>query len=189
MSDLLDGLTGKGGEFVPVEGGAGPGESGPDSGSPFDRFINRLVPGGPPDDEFNRALLYAAIGSLLALAGAVLLALLPSGDTIRDSGFFVLGKLTLANFVDAAGSAAGPVALMAFVLLLVTGAVALSKQRGDAAAAVCVAQPVVGVLSLGGSGLAWAAFLAVIALNLAIYAVLVAVGFGVLLAVLAGAGE
>lgn len=161
MSELLDRFA----------GGAGPGHSGP--ASAFDRFLDRLVPGEPPADDFDRALLYGALGSVLTLAAAGVLALLPSRDSILGMGFFVVGRRTLANVMGVAGDAALPVAALGTILLLATGAVALAGRRDGFTGALCVAQPVVGVVALGGSGLGWIALLAIIAVNLAIWAVVV----------------
>lgn len=149
----------------------GPDEPGP--GSAFDRFLGRLVPGEPPPDEFNRALLYAALGSGLTLASAGVLALLPSRGSILNSGFFTLGRRTLANVMGIAGDAAVPVAVLGAVLLLATAAVALMGRRDGFTGALCVAQPVVGVVALGGSGLGWLMLLAVIAVNLVFWVIVI----------------
>lgn len=187
MSDLFDKLTEKGGELVPL-GGVKPGaDPGFEPGSPFDRYLGRLVPGGPPEDGFARALANAVVGAGLALAGAGALAMLPSGDTIRGSGFYQVGKLTLANLMDGAGRLAGPVAIIGVVLLLLIGLLALSKLRGSLTNAVCVAAPVTGVLFAASSAVPWIVLIGLIVAHLIVYAMIGALVLAFGFAVLAGA--
>lgn len=183
LTDLFDKLTESGGQLVPVgrESGADH-EFAPDS--PFHRYVETLIPGDGPAEPYDRALLLAAAGSLLTLAGAAIVAVLPAGDTVRDSGFYKIGRLTLANFLDLAGSSAGPLALLAVVLLLVTGGLGLTRRAGNFAEALCVIQPVIGVAVVAGSAFAWITMLLVFALNLGYWVVLitlVALGLGLVL--------
>lgn len=115
-----------------------------------------------------------------------MLALLPSRSTILSSGFYAVGRRTLANIMGVAGDAALPIAIIGVVLLLATGAVALAGRHDGFAGALCVAQPVVGVVALGGSGLGWAALLAIIALNLVVWVVLIALTAFIAIAFLIG---
>lgn len=166
LSELLD-------KLVPVT--ASKPDSGGDSGDPsaFDRFLGTLVPGDAPGEEFERALLYAALGSVLTITAAGVLALLPSKETILASGFYVLGRRTLANVMGMAGDAAVPIAIFGVTLLLVTAVIALLGRRDDLTGVLCVVQPVVGVGTMGGAGLGWLALLAIVALNLLIWIVLI----------------
>jgi hypothetical protein len=184
LSELLD-------KLIPESGsqpGGGGGSGGP---SAFDRFLGTLIPGKPPGDEFDRALLYAALGSALTIASAVVLALLPSRETILGSGFYTVGRRTLANVMGVAGDAAMPIAIFGVVLLLLTGLIALVGRRDGFTGMLCVAQPVVGVGAMGGAGLGWLALLAVIAVNLLIWIVLitlvVVIGFAFLFGMLGAA--
>lgn len=148
--------------------------------------MGTLVPGDPPADDLNRALLYAALASLLTFASGVMLALLPSRDTILGSGFYAVGRRTLANIMGVAGDAAMPVAIIGVVLLLMTGAVALVGRHDGLTGAIYVAQPIVGVVALGGAGLLWATLLVVLLLNLVIWVLLIALYVAVLLLILGG---
>lgn len=166
LSELLD-------KLVPVTESKP--DSGGDSGGPsaFDRFLGTLVPGDAPEDEYERALLYAALGSVLTITAAGVLALLPSKEAILASGLYVVGRRTLANVMGMAGDAAVPIVIFGVTLLLVTGVIALLGRRGDLTGVLCVVQPVVGVGAISGAGLGWLALLAVIALNLLIWIVLI----------------
>jgi hypothetical protein len=166
LSELLDTLVPGTGQSEEPDFPGGP--------SAFDRFLDTLVPGDPPPDDFNRALLYAVLGSGLTLVSAVVLSLLPSKETILGSGFYAVGRRTLANVMGVAGDAAMPVAIFGAVLLLLTGVVALIGRRDGFTGALYVVQPVVGVGALGGAGLGWAMLIAVIAINLVVWIALIA---------------
>jgi hypothetical protein len=176
LSELLD--------RVAEVNNAGPGPSG--SVSAFDRFLETLVPGELPSEDFTRALLYGAVGSLLTVVSAAALALLPSRDVILDASFYAVGRRALANFMGIAGEAALPVAIIGAVMLLATAVVALVGWRDDFTEALCVAQPIVGVAALGGAGLAWLALLAAIVLNLVIWVAMIALVTIVAIAFMAG---
>lgn len=120
------------------------------------------------------------MGSALTLAGAALLAGLPSGASIRDSALFVLGDITLGKIVDTGGALAAPLAIIAVLLLLATGALWLSGRRDEVPAGVCVVQPVLGVLAIGGSIVSWVLVLAAAVLTILIYAALTYLGFQIL---------
>jgi hypothetical protein len=163
MSQLLEKLTPGTGSWP----GGGP--------SAFDRFLGTLVPGKPPSDEDGRALVYAALGSGLTFAAAAACALLPEKESILGAGIYAAGRRTLANVMGAASDAALPLAILGGVLLLLTGAVALAGRRDGFRGAVCIASPVVGVGALGGAGLSWLTLLVILAVNLLIWAVVIAV--------------
>lgn len=187
MSDLFNEFTQKGGELVPL--GREPGADDASPGSPFDRFLGRLVPGEPPDDDYTRALLYGAVGSLLALGGAFLLAALPSSEAIRASDLFLLGDITLGKIVDGAGTLAGPLAILAGLLLVATGVLWISGRRDDLTATVCVVQPVVGVLAVAGSAIPWTLVLAAALLTIVLYVILTIIAVAILFGLLLGALE
>jgi hypothetical protein len=165
MSQILDKLTPGTGSWP--GGGGGP--------SAFDRFLGTLVPGQPPSDEYGRALLYAALGSALTLTASAACALLPEKESILGAGVYAAGRRTLANVMGAASDLALPLAILGGVLLLLTGVVALIGRRGDRiSGAVCIASPIVGVGALGGAGLSWLTLLVILAVNLLIWAVVIA---------------
>jgi hypothetical protein len=139
VSELLD-------KYVPgVGAGAGAG-GGP---SAFDLFLERLVPGEPPADEFKRQLLYAGIGAALLIVAAVGLAALPSPAWILDSGFFALGDATLAKVMRIAEALVLPVFLCGVFVLGVTGVIALIGQRGEVVDGFCIAITICGVVGIG----------------------------------------
>jgi hypothetical protein len=175
-SELLDMLTSDG---SPPDDDAG-------SPSAFDRLLGSLVPGDLPADDFNRALGYAALGSAMILASAAVLSLLPSERAILHSGFYAVGRRTLADVMGVAADAALPIAILGVVLLLATGAVALVGRRDGLTGALYVVQPVVGVVALGGAGVGWATLLMAIAINLLVWVVLIALAVALGLAFVSG---
>ncbi len=185
MSELLDNLTSEEPRVEVLDPPSPDDEF--DRNLAFDRFLARLVPSTPDEAGFGRAFLYAAAGSALALLGSFALMALPSGDSIRESGFYLVGKVTLGNLVEWSGSLAMPLAILAAALLLATGVLYVAGRRDGLSSTVCVAQPVVGVASLGGALVPWALIVAVVVLNLALYAVIAFVVFAALGAFLMGA--
>lgn len=155
-------------------------------GSRFDQFLSRLVPGEPPRDEFDRALLFAALGSSITLVAALVLLAMPAEESIRETGFFAVGRDSLAGIVGFAGSAALPLAALAICLLLLTGTAALTRRLDAAKPALCIAQPIIGVASLAGSGIAWALVIAIVAINLFLWALAIAIAVFLAVSVLIG---
>lgn len=186
MSKLLETIEGSAKELVrraPDEeesGGSSP------AGSPLDRLLDRLVPGEPPDDDFGRALQYGAVGSCLGIGGAFLLLLLPDGEDIANSGFLLVGKRTVGHLVDGMGSIAVPLLILAVLLLATTGVLGLIGRRVSLTGPVCVAQPAVGVVSLGTAGLAWAGIVLVFVITLVIWALIIAAALAILGAMASG---
>lgn len=178
MSELLD-------KFVP---GAGthsqPEEGGRDGPSAFDRFLETLIPGDPPADEFKRAVLYAALGGALTFAAGVLLAPLPSKETILGSGFYWLGHITLAKTMGVFAELVTPLILFGLFLLAATAVLAAAGSRIDRRLleGFCVALPIIGVGAMGLALLAWLMLIAVFAINLLGY---ILIGF-FMLAILGG---
>lgn len=139
MSELLD-------KYVPGVGAGAGGGGGP---SAFDLFLERLVPGEPPADEFKRQLLYAGVGGALLIVAALGLAALPSPRWILEFGFFAVGDATLANIMGIAEALILPVFACGVVALGVTGVIALIGQRSEVVDAFCIAITICGVVGLG----------------------------------------
>lgn len=169
MSELLD-------KFVPgAEAHSQPEErGGRDGPSAFDRFLETLVPGDPPADEFKRAVLYAALGGVLTFAAGAILAPLPSKETILGSGFYWLGHITLAKAMGLCAELVTPLILLGLLLLAATATVAAVGDRIDQrfTEGFCVALPIIGVGTLGLAVLAWLILVAVFAINLLGYIII-----------------
>lgn len=140
---------------------------GGDSGGPsaFDRFLSSLIPDDLPSEELNRALLYAGVGSALAIAGGLLMRPLPSRTGVLGSDLYQIGRVTLANLMGTAEAMSSILVVCGLILLAVTGAVAITKRHGQWAAGWCVAAVVLGVGLFGLGILAWLALLAAVAIN------------------------
>lgn len=180
MSELLD-------KFVPGAGAhSQPDEGGRDGPSAFDRFLETLVPGDPPADDFKRAVLYAAVGGVLTFAAGMLLAPLPSKETILGSGFYWLGHITLAKTMGVFAELVTPLIVFGLFLLAATGIVAAVGNRIDQrfTEGFCVALPIIGVGAGGLAVLAWLILIAVFAINLLGYIVLGFICLAILGAVL-----
>lgn len=186
MSELLDKFVpGAGAQSQPEEGG---GRDGP---SAFDRFLETLIPGDPPADDFKRAVLYAALGAVLTLAAGMILAPLPSQETILGSGFYWLGHVTLARTMGVTEDLVTPLVLFGLLLLGATGIVATVGNRIDPnfVEGFCVALPILGVVALALAGAAWLFLIAVFAINLAGYIVVGVIALAFLGAVLGGLAQ
>lgn len=169
MSELLDRFVpGAGAHSQPEEGGGG------DGPSAFDRFLETLVPGNPPADEFKRAILYAALGGALTFAAGVILAPLPSKETILGSGFYWLGHITLAKTMGLFAELVVPLTLFGLFLLAATGIIAAIGDRIDRrfTDGFCVALPIIGVGAAGLALLAWLLLFVVFAINLIGYIII-----------------
>jgi hypothetical protein len=157
VSELLD-------RFVPGTGnGAAGGKSG--GASAYDRFLGSLIPDDLPSEELSRALLYAAAGSALAIAGGLLMRPLPSRTGVLGSDLYQIGRVTLADLMGTAGAMSSVLIVCGLILLVVTGAVAITKCRGQWAAGWCVTAVILGVGLFGLGILAWLTLLAVVAIN------------------------
>jgi hypothetical protein len=139
VSELLD-------KYVPGVG-AGVGEGG--GPSAFDLFLERLVPGEPPADDFKRQLLYAGVGAGLLIVAALGLAALPSPRWILEFGFFAVGDATLAKVMRIAETLVLPVFACGVFVLGVTGVIALIGKRGEVVDGFCIAITICGVVGLG----------------------------------------
>lgn len=166
MSELLD-------RFVPDTGQQAAG-GGSGSCSAFDRFLGTLIPDDLPSEELNRALLYAAVGSALVLAGGFLLRPLPSRTGVLGSDLYQIGQVTLANLMGTAEMMSSILVVCGLLMLAVTGAVAITKQRGQWAAGWCVAAVILGVVLFGLGVLAWLALLTVAAINVLFWILVIA---------------
>lgn len=187
MTGMLDKLAQLGGgELVPTSREAGAASGGSASDSPFDRFLDGLVPGEPPDDDFTRALAHAALGALLVLGGALVLAILPSGESFRESSFILVGKRTTGNVVDFGGSMVVPLIVLSLALLSVVGALWAVGPRGGVGPAVCAVQPGIGMVSVGVSAIPWLIVLLAVAVTLLIWALVCVTVIALIGAVLAG---
>jgi hypothetical protein len=156
MSELLD-------KYVPSVGAGAGGDGG---ASAFDQFLERLVPGDPPADEFKRELLYAAIGAALLVVAAVGLAALPSPMWVIEAGFFAVGDATLANIMGIAEGLVFPVFVCGIVMLTVTGVIALVGQRSEIVDGFCIGLTICGVVGLGIAIVGGLILLAAILVNL-----------------------
>jgi hypothetical protein len=186
VSELLDRFVpGAGSHSQPEEGGGG------DGPSAFDRFLETLVPGTPPADEFKRAVLYAALGGVLVFAAGVILAPLPSKETILGSGFYWLGHITLAKMMGLFAELVTPLILFGLFLLAATGIVAALGDRIDRrfTDGFCVALPIIGVGACGLALLAWLILIAVFAINLLGYIIIGFIALAILGAVLGGLAQ
>lgn len=176
MSELLD-------RFVPGQGAGGEG-SGP---SAFDRFLGTLIPDDLPSEELNRALLYAASGSVLAVAGGLLMRPLPSRTGVLGSDLYQIGRVTLADLMGTAEAMSSILIVCGLLLLVVTGAIALTKCRGQWAAGWCVAAVIVGLALFALGILVWLVLLTIVAINVLFWIIagtLIVIGFFIALAVL-----
>ncbi len=151
--------------------------------SEFDRLVAQLVPHEPTADSALPLELVrnAAIGALIVLAGALLAAVLvPSAESIRDGGFFVVGGETTADWAAGLKAAAGPLAALAAALAALDAYLWQRQPTGEWCRYACVAQPWLGLGALGG----WLVFVIAVIINLAFWAfvigALVAVFFGAL---------
>ena len=94
------------------------------------------------------------------LVGSGVATALPRGSSIRNSGFYLLGKELTAGLVDGLAALAVPLAIIGLLLLLATLVVYLRKEDGEAVDWLLTAEPLVGLGALGISALGWAALIA-----------------------------
>jgi hypothetical protein len=136
------------------------------SGSPLRRLRDQIqaYPPAAGGDPRRRALLYGALGAGALLVGSGVATALPRGSSIRNSGFYLLGKELTAGLVDGLAALAVPLAiiglLLLLLLLLATLVVYLRKEEGEAVDWLLTAEPLVGLGALGISALGWAALIA-----------------------------
>jgi len=155
-------------------------------GSPLHRLREQMrayppLPGGDPRQ---RALLYGGLGSVISLVGAGVAAALPPGSSIRSSGFYVIGKGTVAGLLDVFGGLVVPLAIVGGLLLVTTLIVYLTDYQGQPGEVLCAVQPMVGVVALGGSAAGWLVLIGLVVLNLLLWLVVIALvavaGFAIL---------
>lgn len=157
-------------------------------GSPLHRLREQMrsyppLPGGDPRQ---RALLYGGLGSVISLVGAGVAAALPPGSSIRSSGFYVIGKGTVAGLLDVFGGLVVPLVIVGALLLVTTLIVYVTDYQGQPGEVLCAVQPVVGLVALGGSAAGWLALLGLLVLNLLLWLVVIAVVAIASFAILAG---
>lgn len=153
--------------------------------SEFDRLVAQLVPhdatAGPSLPL--ELVRNAGLGALLTLAGAALAAfLVPGADSIRSGDFFLVAGGIAADWATALQGMAAPLALLALALGALDVYLWQSQPTDDMWRWVCIAQPWCGLVAVSG----WLGFAVLAILNLAVWAAIIGLIAGVMIAVLFG---
>lgn len=151
--------------------------------SEFDLLVAQLVPhepsGAPPLPP--ELIRNAALGALVLLAGALLATLLvPSAESVRHGGFFLVATDLAADWAGGLKAAAGPLATLAILLGGLDAYLWHRQPTEEFWRYACVAQPWFGLTAVGG----WLAFIVAVIVNLAIWAFIVGAVIGGVLSVL-----